>query len=346
MENRVEMKNCCHIIVILIACSFFATSLSAQVDSIRFSKDQLIVGEIKSMDKGVLVVKTDFSENNFEIEWKEVRWVNTQTRFFIMLNDGSQFYGLISSIGDSTKFLKIERSDSIKLNLSDIVYLDAYNDKFGDQFNAELSIGLDMAKSRNFTSLSTRGMIGYDTKKWKMDLSLNSLTTDQEDTERIKRIDGEYNQRYILKNSWYGIASITTLSNTEQNLSLRLNAQLGVGKFVIRTNRSYWGVKLGLNRNREDYSNETANRLSWEGYLGTDINLFDLGDIDLSFLGMFYPGFSELGRFRSDMRLDLKYDLPFDLFIKIGTAINFDNRPAEDGSKTDYVLQSTFGWEW
>ncbi len=346
MENRVKMKNYCLIIVILIACSFFATSLSAQVDSIRFSKDQLIVGEIKSMDKGVLVVETDFSENNFEIEWKEVSGINTQTRFFIMFNDGSKAYGLINSIDDSTSFVKLDRGDTIKLNLSDIVYLDAYNDKFGDRFSAEISIGLDMAKSRNFTSLSTRGKVGYETKKWAMDLSLNSLTSDQDDTEQIKRIDGEYNQRYILKSRWYGIASLTTLSNTEQNLSLRLNAQLGVGKFVIRTNRSYWGIKLGFNRNREDYSNETAGRLSWEGYVGTDLNLFDMGDIDLLFSGMFYPGFSELGRFRSDMRLDLKYDLPLDFFIKIGTSINFDNRPAEDGSRTDYVLQSTFGWEW
>lgn len=334
------------IILTLIACLFLTTNLSAQVDSIRFSKNQLIVGEMKSMDKGVLLVETDFSENDFEIEWKEVGWVNTQTRFFITLNDGSKFYGLIATIDDSTSLVKINANDNVKLNLSNIVYLDAYEDKFGDRFHAELSIGFDMAKSRNLTSLSTRGVVGYKTEKWTMDVSLNSLTSDQDDTEQIKRIDGEYNQAYILKKRWFGIASITMLSNTEQNLSLRFNAQLGVGRFLIRTNRSYWGVKLGFNRNREDYSNEDTNRLSWEGYLGTDLSIFDVGDMELSVVVMVYPGITEPGRFRSDNRLDIKYDLPLDFFIKIGASVNFDNRPAEDGSRTDYVLQSTFGWEW
>jgi hypothetical protein len=325
---------------------FFTTSLFAQVDFIRFSKDQLIVGEIKSMNKGVLVVETDFSEADFEIEWKKVRWINTQTRFLVMFNDGSKYYGVLSSVDDSTSLVKIDGHDGFKLSLSDIIYMDAYNDKFGDRFHAELSVGFDMAKARNITSLSSRTLVGYKTEKWTLDASLNSLTSNQDSTEQIQRIDGSYNQRYIYKGLWYGIASITTLSNTEQNLSLRLNTQLGVGRFITYTNRSYWGLKIGLNHNREDYSNETANRLTWEGYLGTELNLFDLGDISLLFAGIAYPGFTELGRFRSDLRLDLKYKLPLNFFIKIGTSINFDNRPAEDASNVDYVLQSTFGWEW
>ncbi len=125
-----------------------------------------------------------------------------------------------------------------------------------------------------------------------------------------------------------------------------MNTQLGVGRFIVSTNRTYWGLKLGLNRNREHYSNETADRLTWEGYLGTELNIFDVGDIELLFAGMAYPGITESGRWHSDMRLDLKYNLPLDFFIKIGTSINFDNRPAEDASRMDYVLQSTFGWEW
>lgn len=74
-----------------------------------------------------------------------------------------------------------------------------------------------------------------------------------------------------------------------------MNAQPGVGKYIIRTNRSFWGAKLGVNRNVEQYSNETADRSSWEGYLATELNLFDIGDFSLRTIIMAYPGITEQG---------------------------------------------------
>lgn len=340
------MKCFCKKITILFILIFFSTNIHAQIDSIRFSKDQLVVGEIKSMNKGVLVVKTDFSDSDFEIEWREVKWIVTQTSFFIMLSYDQKYYGTISMTGDSLKMAVVNNEEKNSFNLTEVVYLDAFNDKFKDRFNAELSVGLDMAKSRNLRSLSSRGKVGYKAKKWFTDFAINALVSDQDSTEQIRRLDSELNYLYLLKHRLYGIASVSTLSNTEQKLDLRLNIQLGAGRFFVHTNKVYLGAKLGLNRNLERYSNETDERSSWEGFVGTDLNLFGMGDIDLLFSLMAYPGITEFGRFRTDVRLDLKYDLPLHFFIKIGTSINFDNQPAENASRTDYVLQATFGWEW
>jgi hypothetical protein len=57
---------------------------------------------------------------------------------------------------------------------------------------------------------------------------------------------------------------------------MRMNLQLGVGRFLTRTNQAYWGVKLGVNRNVEQYSSETPDRNSWQGYLGTELNFMIL----------------------------------------------------------------------
>ncbi len=340
------MKCFCKKITILFILIFFSTNIHAQIDSIHFSKDQMVVGEIKSMNKGVLVVETDFSDSDFEIEWREVKWIVTQTSFFIMLNNDQKYYCTISMTNDSLKLAVANNPEKNSFNLSEVVYLDAFNDKFKDRFNAELSVGLDMAKSRNLRSLSSRAKVSYKAKKWFTDFAINTLVSDQDSTEQIRRLDSELNYRYLLKGRWYGIGSVRTLSNTEQKLDLRLNVQLGAGRFFVHTNKVYLGAKLGVNRNLERYSNETDDRSSWEGFVGTDLNLFDMGDIDLLFSLMAYPGITEPGRFRTDTRLDLKYNLPLHFFIKVGTSINFDNQPAENASRTDYVLQATFGWEW
>jgi len=48
---------------------------------------------------------------------------------------------------------------------------------------------------------------------------------------------------------------------------------------------------------------------------------------------------------RFDFKVDLKYDLPLDFYIKLGYTQNFDNRPVEGASQNDYVIQTSFGWE-
>jgi hypothetical protein len=58
-----------------------------------------------------------------------------------------------------------------------------------------------------------------------------------------------------------------------------------------------------------------------------------------------YPGITEKGRIRSDFKIDLSYDLPYDFYIKLGLTHNFDNKSSENASRIDYAFTTTFGWE-
>ena len=118
-----------------------------------------------------------------------------------------------------------------------------------------------------------------------------------------------------------------------------------MGKFLFRTNNAYWSVRAGFNRNIEDFSNETPDNSSWEGYFGTELNLYDIGDLSLYADAIVYPSFTESGRWRVDHTFTGKYELPFDLYFKLEFKLNFDNQPATDAGTTDYVLKSAIGWE-
>jgi hypothetical protein len=120
-----------------------------------------------------------------------------------------------------------------------------------------------------------------------------------------------------------------------------------MGKYIIHTNNLYWGFSAGANYNNETYSVDTIpGRTSWEGFLGTEINLFNIGDLSLLTNAVAYPSITESGRWRIDFKFDAKYDLPLDFYIKAGYTLNYDNKPAPGSSETDYVLQTGFGWEW
>ncbi|OQX78479.1 MAG: hypothetical protein B6D61_05360 [Bacteroidetes bacterium 4484_249] len=136
------------------------------------------------------------------------------------------------------------------------------------------------------------------------------------------------------------------LSNTEQKLDLRTVGKLGIGKYVIHNNHTYWGFEGGGTYNNENYWDKTDDKESWEGYFGTELNMFDIGDLSLLTKAMAYPSITEAGRWRADFNFDMNYDLPLDFYIKLGFSLNYDNRPVEGASETDYVLHTGFGWEW
>jgi hypothetical protein len=329
-------------LILTLSCQ----ELFAQIDSIHFKSGEYVIGEIKTMSKGILKVETDYSDSDFQIEWDKVIGISTTTQFMVTLSDGKKYFGKLYSLSDSTiRIETIEDAEFVSSNI-EIVSLSPFDDKFVDRISANVSLGLDLAKANNLVSFTTRSSIGYRAEKWSTDVAFYSLRSTQDSVEDIRRTEGDLNFRYVLPRRFYAIGTVSGLSNTEQKLDLRMNTQVGVGNYLVQTNAMYWGAKLGVNRNLERYSNETDQRQSWEAFLGTEVNLFDTGDLDLAFLFTVYPGLTDPGRWRADTNLDLKYELPLDFFINLGVSFNYDNHPAEGASETDYVLYTGFGWEW
>jgi hypothetical protein len=58
-----------------------------------------------------------------------------------------------------------------------------------------------------------------------------------------------------------------------------------------------------------------------------------------------FPSLTGSGRIRSDFKFDLKYDLPLDIYFGVGYTLNYDIKPVEGASETDYVFQTSVGWE-
>jgi len=189
------------------------------------------------------------------------------------------------------------------------------------------------------------GGVGYKAERWYANTTFSALGSTQEGVEDIKRFNADLNYKYDLQRRWYTSASISILSNSEQMLDMRWNSKIGMGNYLARTNSMFLGVKLGVNRNVERYTNDDDDRDSWEGYFGNELSLFDIGDLKLYVLALAYPSFTESQRWRLETKLDLKYDLPLDFFINLNIILNFDNQTPRDVSEFDYIIKTGFGWE-
>lgn len=332
--------------LILAVICLLPAGVWAQRDTLIFTEGDMLIGEIKSLDQNVLVIKTIYSKSDFTIKWDKIREVHTQTEFIVELSNDKKYYGSLRS--KSAMDVEIWHLGNIltECKFLHIVSLNPVKDTFLDRLSASVDLNFTSTKSRNAKQVNSRMFLAYSTEKWSSSFSGSTIFSSQDNTEDNSRSEATLTYRYFLATKWYPITSFALYSNTEQRLKYRFNTQLGFGHFFIRNNKGFWGAKIGANRNIEEYTNETPSRQSWEGFVGTELILHNAGDLTLSSALTFFPGLTEWKRYRSDFSLDVKYDLPLDFYIRIGGSLSYDNQPAEDAGKYDYDVQTGFGWKW
>ncbi|WP_053975411.1 DUF481 domain-containing protein [Mangrovimonas xylaniphaga] len=320
---------------------------NAQNDTIVLKNNNTIVGTMKEMNNGVLTIETDYSKDDFRIKWLHVKKVKSMQLFLINLSNGRRFNGSIKmSEEQPNEVLLVNEDETLTVKVDEIVYFKEVESDFISRVDAEVSVGFNFTKLNNLAQLTINSKISYTGSKWFFNGGYNRVSSSQDNVESTIRTDATLGSRYFLKKDWFALASANFLSNDEQKLKLRTAIQGGIGKYIIHSNKMYLASGGGLAWNNERYTDaDINNRNSLEAFVSVEANLFDFDDFDLYSHVTGYPSLTESGRFRTDLNVTAKYDLPFNLFIKLGLTYNYDNKPVEGASTNDYVFQATFGWD-
>jgi len=332
-------------LVLLILFLSGLSNVRAQTDSLILTNDDVIIGEIKDMSRGVMTIETDYSDSDFKIEWDGIKEIYTETYFLITTSQGTRYNGKIVTAAPGKVQIVTDLPGEIEVDFENLVELQSVSKGFWSRLYASIDLGYSFTKANNLKQVTVGSRINYIADKWSGNISFDGLASSQDEVDPIKRWDGGVTYNYFLPRDWFLLAEITFLSNTEQKLNLRTNGKVGAGNYIIHTNKSYWGLMGGLAFNNERYSTESTDHQSLEGFAGTELNLYDIGDLDLYSNLTAYPSFTDDGRWRVDFKFNAKYDLPLDFYIKLGFTMNYDNRPVEGATDTDYIFNAGFGWE-
>jgi hypothetical protein len=306
----------------------------------------VLVGEIKSMTKGVIQVETDYSDSDFKIEWDQVSQLYSDQFYLITLSDGTRLNASMNTDSSNIESTVLGTGGGpIYTSINEIVYVKPLEGDFISRMTASLSIGYNLTKNNNLHQFSSRVNLGYLANYWSLKASYDAVRSSQDDVPDVKRTNAYIQYSYFLKNDWYLFFVQEFLQNDEQLLALRSTSRAGLGKYLVHTNSATFGISGGASWNNERFTDETPTRNSAEGFFTVQLDIFDAGDLSLFTSATAYPSFTEKGRIRADFKTDLKYDLPRDFFISIGFTNNYDNKPIEGAAKNDYVFQTSFGWE-
>ncbi|SIO21238.1 DUF481 domain-containing protein [Algoriphagus halophilus] len=330
----------------------------AQKDTLRLSNEDVLVGEIKYMDRGILFIKTIYSNADIQVKWKEVNTIHSESLFLITLENGERLEGNLKSISNDSllihvikptkrtlSHIELDEFENFQINKDQLVLLNEINTSFSSRFNGDISVGFNLAKANKLRQFSIKSNLGYSGDIWGGALDLNVIRSIQSSTAAIERYQGSGSILLFLPKDFFLIGVVSLLSNTQQLLELRVNSILGAGMYLIHTNHSYWNLQVGVNNNNERFQGDLPSENSFEAIIGTDINFYDVGVFNFSGSIAGYRSFLDEGRYRSDARFDVTYKFVDDFFLKLGLAFNYDSKPTEGATDFDYVVQSTLGWK-
>ena len=313
-------------------------------DSIKLKNNNVLVGEVKTLINGVLTMKTPYSDKDFKIEYKEVVEIHLDQFFLINLVNGSHYLGKVETVSQGVVEV-ISEGMTFETKIENIVQLKASGNRFFNRFTGEIDLAFNLTKANNFSQFTLSSKLRYVGELWSFNGAYSSLLSNQDNVDEIKRVEWSIDAQRFLFKEFFGIVQVSFLSNTEQALEGRTTGLVGIGKYMIRSPRLYLRASVGINYNVETYLDESLNKNSTEANISAEYNMFEFGDFNLITNLILYPSLSESGRFRTDYSLDLKYDLPWDFYIKFDFTLNYDNQPAVEGNDFDYIFNSGFGWE-
>jgi len=315
-------------------------------DTLVLKNRDIIAGEIKLMNRGVMQIETDYSKKDFEVEWDGIVSIRTLTTFLITLSDGSRYLGRLETDREGKTHILPGYNKKIEVTLKNIVEMRPVEETFLSRLYGNMGVGFSLTKANHFKQMDLQLNAGYRAHKWLGDGSLNMIFSRQDSINDIRKLDGNISFYYYLPRDWFTITDITFFSSSEQKINLRTNGNLGVGYYFIHTNEAYWGFGGGFSFNNENYYEDSDDKQSIEGLVKMNLSLFDIGDLSVNSKLAFFPGLTQWGRIRTTFELSIKYDLPLDFYISLGGTHNFDNSPATGAPRHDYTLQTGFGWKW
>lgn len=331
-------------LIVLLLLSLFNFKGFTQNDTIHVKTGIVLYGEIKGIKSGVLTMETAYSDKDFTIDFSQITELKIEKICFIVLAGGRRLSGYVRSEKANEFTFTDKNGTKETIPIQDLVLLEEINSKFWKRISGNIDFSYNLTKANNASQFTIGGGLSYRGTKWVGKANITALNSDQDNVDQITRNDINAELLRVLPRNWYLLTNYSFLSNTEQALESRNSLRAGAGRFLVLSNKLSWGLNIGLNYNIENFNDLTPDNQSTELYFGSDFDMFDYTDWKLKTNINIFPSLSETGRWRVDYNLDLKWDLPYDFYIKTNLQFNYDNRAASSGSDFDYIWTTGIGW--
>lgn len=324
------------ITVVLIIASF---SLSAQKnDTIVLLNNNIITGEIKSLQEGLVVFKTN-GMGTVKVKAEEIKSLKSKKRFQIQLDNGYIYFGTFDTVNSQKDYVKIITSSGTvyKTEMKSIVEIFPFRKKFWYRLSGNLSAGINYNKSSNIFQFNISGNINYWGKKRYVDLSWADNISLLGDSVITNKQTNNLTYRHYIKKGFSGQSTFGYSKNLELGLQHRFSINVLGGKDIIHKYRSLLYFGTGVSGNSELYVDDTASKVNMEWVFELNFSLYKrtYPEISFSTSANFYPSLTIKQRYRVGVNVEAKIEVFNNFYVGFQVYDDFDNKPQVEEGNTD-----------
>jgi putative salt-induced outer membrane protein YdiY len=329
--------------------TYFTASLYAQRrDLVVMKNGDQLSGEVKKLENGILYFKPPYVSDSIELDWLQVKSVESSGVYQIVLQNGQHLVGMISTAAGSpenTFELKVDNR-TVRVTARDLINMQTEKQNFWKQLTGSIDFGYDFTSGNAQTSLSSDASANYLSKNWAAGTSFTSSYSGQKGGSQSNLLELQgIGERFLSKNS--AILGLTDfLHSSQQDLELRTTLGGGYSRYFFRTNENKLLWVAGTVYNRETFVSGLGQPTddNVEGLLGGQYQLMKFSLYDLQSQLFFFPGISDAGRIRATTKTTFTVKLTNNFYTNISFWDNFDSRPPINAKKNELGISSGLGW--
>ena len=328
----------------LMVCLMALPAWAQKTDIVTLVNGDTLTCEIKLLDRGRLQVSTDHL-GTVNIEWDKVVAVTAARLFQVETSNGVRLLGQLATRGPG-EFDVIAAEGTFPVDRDAVVYIAPIARGFWRRLDGSFDFGLSYTQSSGVAAAEPEHQRHLPPAQLPGDGIGHQLLHPAGGCRRHLQKRRRSPRRPAIRRE-LPVAGAGRL-RAERGIGIRAPGTVsgGLGRFLIRSNRSVFGVGAGLS---------TSTELPIEGdsvqYLDALLSMrqsfftYDYPKTDITMALDVYPGLSQWGRVRAQFDGKIKREIVHDFSVGFTIYDSYDNRPpSADAVKNDVGLSLTIGW--
>jgi hypothetical protein len=336
------------LILLLVVASFIGSPALARdkTDVILVSNGDRLTGEIKQLEHGILRLGTNYM-GEVQIEWDDIVRIESDFGFQFERSDGKRITGTIVDTPDQDEITIRSNDGSVGFAHNDLIRISQIEDDFWERLQGSVTFGYSSTKASDVAQGNLGFRATHRTEKRAFTLDGSTLLTSDQDNQSTQRTDLSFSMTRFGKNRWFNSYLSGLESNDELGLNLRTSIGVGLGRYLLQTNITEFGVMVGVIGTSESLEGAESSEENLEGLLRLDYSryIYDDPQLDLSSRLTVYPSITESGRLRAQLDVNLRWEMFADLFCDLSYYNTYDSKPVSGSDSTDdYGVVTSIGW--
>jgi hypothetical protein len=332
--------------VALLFLAWSAPSIAQKTDVIVFKNGDRLTVDIQQLDRGRLRAST-IGFGTIQIQLRVIASVETSKTYQVGLRSGERMLGTLKGVGDGEGIVVQTDEGAEIVQLSDVVLINRVKreESIWNRLDGSVQLGL------NYTSGSEIGQsnfglnLDFREAEYAVGTDVSATFTTGSATNDTQRFNWGTYYLGLLRNRWFWLVNSDLERNDELGIDLRALAGGGMGRFLIRDNRSQWAASLGLAGSRELRAAD-ADETQLEAQFITDYSfyVFVPRRTDFNVTLAVYPGITNADRLRGSFDTKFRWEIIGGFTWDLTYFFTWDNDPPPGASKRDTGVTTSLGY--